>query len=209
MLPKLQQSSIAQSLRRDNLASQIQCNSHLIQAKTNSRTSSASKPMTPTNHGKTTTLQRILILHLETSLKSISLRRNSKIALTSLTMNSHYRDLWANTHDITATEEKPPALSKRNNSIKSQFLNQEPSRNEIFLHHSSEGTTIEVIFLSESIIKTPFPNLYGRFQLNHSTIITIFPFSLMELVRNSILTVLLQFSALMICCKKEETRFCL
>lgn len=76
MLPKLQQSSLANTLRRDNLASQIQCTKHHIQARTNFVACSANRTMRATNHGKTNMLLKTRILPSATSPKSISLRRS-------------------------------------------------------------------------------------------------------------------------------------
>ena len=188
MLPKLQQSSIAQSLRRDNLASQIQCNPHPSQAKISSRILSANKLMTATNHGKTTTPPKTRTPRSEISPRSTSPKKNSKTAPTNPTTNSHFRDRSPSTLVLTATEEKPRAPSKRSSSIKNQSRNPELSRKEKSLLQSSEGTTIEETFPSESTTKTPCPNSYGKSQFNHSTIITIFRFSLMGLVKSLIHT---------------------
>lgn len=76
MLPKLQQSSIANSLRRDNLASQIQCTLIYIQAKINSKIYSANKIMSLIGPGKINMHPKIHIHPSETSLKSISPKKN-------------------------------------------------------------------------------------------------------------------------------------
>lgn len=83
MLPKLQQSSIANSLRRDNLASQIQCTFLSTQAKISSKTSWESKTTNLTSHGKTNMLPRTLILPSETFPKSTSPKINSNKHTTS------------------------------------------------------------------------------------------------------------------------------
>ena len=83
MLPKLQQSSLANTLRRDNLASQIQCTPYPTQAKTNSRASSGSKTTNPTNHGRTNTPPRTPTPPSATSPENTSLRTNSKTLLTN------------------------------------------------------------------------------------------------------------------------------
>lgn len=71
MLPKLQQSSIANSLRRDNLASQIQCTYTYMQVKINSKVYLANRIISLISLGKINTLLKIPILLLEIFLKSI------------------------------------------------------------------------------------------------------------------------------------------
>jgi hypothetical protein len=76
MLPKLQQSSLANTLRRENLASQIQCKLLLTKARINSRTFLENKIINPINHGKILMRPRILILLSEIFQKSIFLKKN-------------------------------------------------------------------------------------------------------------------------------------
>ena len=207
MLPKLQQSSLAQSLRRDNLASQIQCKLGQTKAKISSKTSSVDKTMTATNHGRTITHPKTHIPPLVISQKNIYPKRNSKMSLTNQFMNLHYPVPLANTPDITATEEKLQAPFRRKVSSKNLYQNQEPSRKEIFLLLNSDGTMIEVIFPLELTIRTLFRNSSGKSQSNPLTIIIICLFSLMEPERSMTLIVPLQFWELMISWRKVAIKF--
>jgi hypothetical protein len=76
MLPKLQQSSLANTLRRENLASQIQCKLLLTKVRISSRAFLENKIINPINHGKILMHLRILILLLEIFPKSIFLKRS-------------------------------------------------------------------------------------------------------------------------------------
>ena len=87
MLPKLQQTSIANSLRRDNLASLIQCNTPTTQPKTNSKTCSANRIINHTNPGKINTPPKIPTRPSEISPKSISPNKNSSRLLINPFMN--------------------------------------------------------------------------------------------------------------------------
>jgi hypothetical protein len=49
--------------------------------------------------------------------------------------------------------ERPHPLYKKRKHFKNQFLNQAPSKKEIFQHLNLEDITIEVTFQSELIIK--------------------------------------------------------
>ena len=110
MLPKLQQSSLATSLRRDNLASQIQCTYLSIQARTNSKASSINKTMRPISHGKISMLPKTLIVHLETSLVNTSPNKKPKKCFMSPSMNIPYLDLLPSTTNPTEMEEEAQAL---------------------------------------------------------------------------------------------------
>ena len=149
MLPKLQQSSIANSLRRDNLASQIQCNSNITKAKTNSKASFLNKTINPINHGKITTLPKTLIVHSEISLKNIYPKIKLSNRTTNLSINILFQDPWLNMNVQEEMEAKVQALSKKDKNFKSLYLNQELLSSEISLHHSSEGTMTEEIYQSE------------------------------------------------------------
>lgn len=87
MLPKLQQSSVANSLRRDNLASLIQCNTPTTQAKTNSKTYSANRITNHTNPGKISTRPKIPTRPSEISPNSTSPKKNSNRLFINPSMN--------------------------------------------------------------------------------------------------------------------------
>lgn len=75
MLPKLQQSSLAQNLRRDNPASSLQSISLFTQMRISLRTLSASLQTNPTSLGRISTHPAIRTPPLETSLKNTCLKR--------------------------------------------------------------------------------------------------------------------------------------
>ena len=87
MLPKLQQSSLAQSLRRDNPANHLQCIYTFIQVRINSGESSENKPINPINPGKITTLPKIHTHASEISPKNTSLKKNSKMFIMNQLIN--------------------------------------------------------------------------------------------------------------------------
>jgi len=164
MLPKLQQSSIANSLRRDNLASQIQCTFLIIQAKTNSKTFSANKTTNPTNHGKINMPPKIHIHPSETSPKSTSQKRKSKRLSTSLFMNSHSQDPSQNIPNKVESEDAPQALSKKKQHFRNQYLNLVLSRRDKSPLLNSEDTMIEEIYLLEWTIKILYLSSFGKLQ---------------------------------------------
>lgn len=78
MLPKLQNSSLAQTLKRENLAFQVQCNLSLLsKVRTNLRDSSVSPATKIINHGKIIMPPKIHTVLSVTSLKNIFLKKNS------------------------------------------------------------------------------------------------------------------------------------
>ena len=94
MLPKLQQSSIAQSLRRDNPANHNYSISIVIQMRINSKTLSATPTTKTINPGRITMLQKIHTPPSEISLRNISLRISSKTQpinpITKVPSQDHY-----------------------------------------------------------------------------------------------------------------------
>ena len=158
MLPKLQQSSLAQSLRRDNPASHLQCIYCIIKVRINSKVSLENKLINAINLGRTITLPKILILALVISQRSTFQKRNSRMLIMNLLMNSPSRDLYRSTLVTTEMVAKHHQLFRKRHNFKNQSQNQEPSKKEMFLHLSSEGIMIEEIFQSELTIKTHFPN---------------------------------------------------
>jgi hypothetical protein len=158
MLPKLQQSSIANSLRRDNLASLIQCKSISTQVKINSKIYLANKTINPTNHGKISMPPKIHTRPSETSPKNISPKKNSKKLHTNPCMNSLSRDLWQKILKEVVLEDALQALSKKRRNSKNQCQNQVHSRKDKSPLLNLEDTMIEEICLSEWIIKILNPN---------------------------------------------------
>jgi hypothetical protein len=132
--------------------------------------------------------QRIPTVLLEISPKSTSPRINSKKPSMSLCTSSPSQDHLPSTIEIKALVARLQVLFKKSLSSKNQSPNQELSKNEKYLNHSSVATMTEETCLSESIIKIHYPNLFGKFLLNHSTIIIISLFSSMGQDRNSIHT---------------------
>lgn len=149
MLPKLQQSSLAQSLRRDNLASQIQCSSLFTQAKTSSKISSANRTTIATNHGRTTTHPKIRTPPSETSPENTYLKKESKTLCTNPSTNSRSLGHLPNIRGTRAPEARLRALSKNEANSKSLYLNLAPSRRDKSLRPSLEGTTTEETYRSE------------------------------------------------------------
>ena len=206
MLPKLQQSSLAQSLRRDNPASHLQCNYRLTQAKINSKASSASKTTNAINPGRITTLPKTHTPALATSPKNTYPKKNSKTPTMNQFTNLPTPDPFRNTPDPMETEEKPQAPSKKKQSFKNQSPSQEPSRKEMSLLQSSEDTTTEETYPSELTTKILYPNWSGKFQFSPWITITTCLSSWMEPGKSLTPIDPLPFSALTTYCKKEATR---
>lgn len=188
MLPKLQQSSIAQSLRRDNPANHNYCNYSFIQVRINLKISQAILPMKIINPGKPNSHPKIHIRLLETSLKIISPKLKQKTKPLRLTMKIPFQDLLAKTKEKEELEEKLHPPQKRKRALMHLFQSVEPSKKGIFHSPNLEDITIEEIYQSVSIIKAPLQNYYGKFQQKPQTIITICLYSLMEFVKKQTLT---------------------
>lgn len=150
MLPKLQQSSIAQSLRRDNPATLLQSiNIFHIQLKINSKLLSINKTINHTSPGKINLPQKTLILLLATSPINASLKIGFKINAISQIMKQQCQDLLANSKNLVEQVEivLPPFRRKR--SLLNLLQNLGPSQRGMFLLQNSEGITIEEICPSE------------------------------------------------------------
>ena len=91
MLPKLQQSSLAQSLRKDNLTSLIQCRSIFMKARTNSNTLSPGPIINLINHGRISMLRKILKAPSETSLPNMFPNKESKPNKFNLNINNPFQ----------------------------------------------------------------------------------------------------------------------
>lgn len=164
MLPKLQQSSLAQSLRRDNPASHLQCNSLLMQARISLEALSTSKPTKTTNPGRTTTPRKTPTPASGTSPKSTSPRRNSRTPPTSPTTSSHFPAHSPSTLATTVTEAELAPLCRKRPSSRNQYPSQVPSRRGTSPPQNLEGTTIGVTCPSGLTTRTPFPNWSGKSQ---------------------------------------------
>ena len=158
MLPKLQQSSLANTLRRDNLASQIQCTPFLTKARTNFAAFWASRTTSPTSHGRTHTHPKTHIHPSEIFPKSTSPTPNSKRPHTNPFTNSPSRDPSQKIHVRRASEARLRALSKKKQISRNLYRNLALSRSEKCRLLSSEGTMIAEIYPSGSTTKTLFPN---------------------------------------------------
>lgn len=119
MLPKLQQSSLAQSLRRDNPATLIQSNSSLMQRRINSRTLLARRTINHTNLGKINMHPRIPILPLETSLKIILQRGSYRKKDMNPINRWHYQVHYKSKKDFKEQEESAhqPCKKRRPSSL--------------------------------------------------------------------------------------------
>lgn len=143
MLPKLQQSSIAASLRRDNLASQIQCTFCSTQARTSSRESSWSKTTNPISHGRTSLLLKTRIVPSETSPRSTFPRRSWRKPTTNQFISIRFQDRSQSTARPKESEVGQQALYKKKLNFKNQSPSQAHSKKERCLHHNSADIMIE------------------------------------------------------------------
>ena len=80
MLPKLQQSSLAQSLRKDNPASCLQSTVSVTQSRTSSKILFSKPTMNLINPGRISMPLRTLIAHSVTSPKITYLKKNLRIS---------------------------------------------------------------------------------------------------------------------------------
>lgn len=125
MLPKLQQSSLATSLRRDNLASQIQCNSPITQVKISLKESSISKTTKHTNHGKINMPLKTLTAPLVISPKNTCLNKKSKMSTTNRFMNIRCLGPLLNTRNLMEMVGEAQVYWVKSKSFKSLFPNLE------------------------------------------------------------------------------------
>jgi hypothetical protein len=158
MLPKLQQSSLANSLRRDNLASQIQCTYPTIKARINSKAWSAGRTIKCTNLGKINTPPKTLTVPSVISPKSICRKKNWRRQRTSQFISSPSPDPSISIRKLMVAEERPPVLWKKSRTLWSQHQNQEPFKKDRSPYRSFAATMIEEIFPSKSTIKILCPN---------------------------------------------------
>ena len=163
MLPKLQQSSIAQSLRRDNPANHNYSIYMLIQMRINSKTSLATPTMKTINPGRITMPLKILIHPLEISLTNIYPRTNSKIQPINPITKAPSQDLFPSRKEKEELEECAPPPLKRKKASKSPSLLVEPSKREMCLLQNSEDIMIVEIYPSVLIIKAPVLNFCGKY----------------------------------------------
>ena len=159
------------------------------------------------NPGQTTLLPRILILHLEISLKNISPRISLLGKLTCPTTKIASQDLWPKMKEKEGLEECVQALLKKRKTLNNRFQPVEPSKRDKSLSLSSDAIMTVEIYPFELIIKTQVPNCRGKVQLKPWIIITIYPYFLMDAVKNLILIDHFLLWALMIYLIKEEVKF--
>lgn len=174
MLPKLQQSSIAQSLRRDNPANHNYCNSTLIQARTNSKTLSVTPAMKIINPGRTNLPPKTHILPSAISLRNTCPNPNSWIRRMNQTTKAPFLVPSPNIREREELEASAQVPSKRRRALMNQSLLVGPSKNDKFHFQSSEDIMIGAIYLSELTIKVPPPNSSGRSLQKLWTITTTF-----------------------------------
>lgn len=158
MLPKLQQSSLANSLRRDNLASQIQCIYPTIKARINWKAWSANRTTKCTDLGKINMPPKTRTVPLEISQKSIYPKRNWRRQRMSQFISLPSQDLWLNIRKLRVVEERPPVLSKKSKTLSSPHQNQEPFKKDRSPFRSFDAIMIEEIFPLKSIIKILSPS---------------------------------------------------
>lgn len=184
MLPKLQQSHIATSLRRDNLTSQIQCTIDIIQAKINSRISFSNKITNATNRGRITMHPKILIVLLEIFQNNTYPKKNQATPLINQSIKTLSLGRQQNMPSLMASEEKAQVLQRKKMILRSLFRNQELFKKEKSLLLSSGDTTIVEICLSVQITKILCLNWCGRWQCSLQTTTTISRYFSMELDKN-------------------------
>ncbi len=156
MLPKLQNSSLAQTLKRENLAFQVQCNSFISsQVKTSSRASSEETTTKTTNPGKIITPLKTPTAPSVTSLNNTSPKTGLPNKNTSQDTSSPCQAPSPNTKGQEEMEENAPPPYKKRKPSKSQSPNQEPSKKDKSPHPNSGDITIEVTFQSEWTTKAP------------------------------------------------------
>ena len=165
MLPKLQQSSLAQSLRRDNPASLIQGTSFITKPRINLKIWLIVQIMNHINLGKISMLLKTLILLLEIFQISIFQRKKFKKEDINRTMNWLYLDLFISLKDWKEQVEKHRLLWRKNLSLKLHLLRAEPLKKDKSLLHNSEGIMTEQIYQLKLIIKAQHWNWSGKSQL--------------------------------------------
>lgn len=184
MLPKLQQSSLAQSLRRDNPATLVQSTINLIKPRINLKTLWENPIMSHISPGKINLLLKILIQPLVTSQLSIYLRRSSNKKGILLTNNLLFQVLSINTKGWEEMEEKLLLLYKRKINFSLHLQKAEHFRRDKSLPPNFVVTMIEEICQSGSTIKVHSLNSFGKYQHKVLIIIIICLYFLMVLAKN-------------------------
>ncbi len=158
MLPKLQQSSLAQSLRRDNPATLVQSTFILTQPRINLKTLSENQITRHTSPGKINLLQKILIRPLVTSQLNTYPKRSFNKKGILQTNNSLFRVRYISMKDWGAMEEKLHPHCRKNISFNLLPQKVEHSKSETCLPLNFVVTMIEEISLFGLIIKVPYLN---------------------------------------------------
>ncbi len=158
MLPKLQQSSLAQSLRRDNPATLVQSTFIFTQPRINLKTLSASQIMRHTSLGKINLLQKIPIQHLVTFQPNTYLKRSFNKKGILLINNLLFQVRCISMKDWEVMEEKLLQLLRKNISSCLLLQKVELFKSEMCQPPNFVVTMIEEIFLLGLIIKVPYLN---------------------------------------------------
>lgn len=158
MLPKLQQSSLAQSLRRDNPATLVQSTFIFTQPRINLKTLSASQIMRHTSLGKINLLQKIPIQHLVTFQPNTYLKRSFNKKGILLINNLLFQVRYISMKDWEVMEEKLLQLLRKNISSCLLLQKVELFKSEMCQPPNFVVTMIEEIFLLGLIIKVPYLN---------------------------------------------------
>ena len=153
MLPKLQQSSLAQSLRRDNPASLIQGTSFLTKPRINLKILLIDQIINHTNLGKINTHLKIHIHLLEIFQINTSQRKRLKKKDMSQTMSWLCLVLFISLRGWGEQEEKHLLLWRKSHNLKLHLQRVEPFKREMFLLHNSVDIMIEQIYRLKLIIK--------------------------------------------------------
>ena len=111
----------------------------------------------------------------------------------NLSIKILYLAHWLNITDLVALEDAVLQLCRKNHNSKNLCQSQEPLKKDKFLLLSLGGIWTEEICQLELITKVLSQNLSGKCHLKLLITITIFLYFSMELVNNSIPTVLLLF----------------
>lgn len=104
-------------------------------------------------------------------------------------------------------EKALPQFLIKNRSLFLPLQKMEPLREEVFLPLNFEGTMIEGIYRSGSIIKPHLPSFSGKLPQKIQTIITTCHFFLMDADRKLTPTVHLQFQEQTTCYKRVILKF--
>lgn len=207
MLPKLQQSSLAQSLRKDNPALLIQGIRNLMKPRISWRTSWTDLTTSHINHGKINTPLRTHTHPLGISRAITSPRRRWLKQGVNLTMSWPFRVLFISLRDWEELVEWLHLLWRRNPTSSHLHPKVELSKKGKCLLQNSEGTMTGLICPLKLITRARLSNWCGKYLLKVWITITTCLSSSMDVGKKSTLIVPLPLWEHMICWTKEEARF--